>query len=45
MRTGYILDENGFPEILEIHQWISGLASAHSLCKMVEKASMKASKI
>jgi hypothetical protein len=42
---GYILDENGFPEILEIHQWISGLASAYSLGKMVEKASLKGKKI
>jgi hypothetical protein len=42
---GYILDENGFPEILEIHQWISELASAYSLDKMVERASMKRKKI
>jgi hypothetical protein len=39
------LDEDSFPEFLEIHQSISGLAGAYPLGKMVEKAPVKGKKI
>jgi hypothetical protein len=40
-----LLDENGFPEFLTIHQPISKFGCAYSLGKMVEGASLKRKKI